>query len=221
MNPHEIKYLLKTQAILDIMIVPDPESWRRLVSYYHDDTRKSDVFRIDNGEGDHLFAVFSKDGVIIKGFSHESGLSRYLKDDEKIAKGIYDGVPDELLALLDDGNTERMDVTFCLWARRGEKRWNRTTPVLPESCLQQLADGETMGDITGEDMLMEYIFPNATIWYDWASVYYELPEEAWDAAASLYETGEITSSMIADLNPEQDYDLVIEACDFSGLFDIR
>lgn len=218
---YDIKYLLKTQAILDVMIVPETESWRRLVSYYHDDTRKSDVFRIDNGEGDHLFVVFSKDGVIAKGFYHESCLSRYMKEDGKICPKIYDGVPDELLALLDDGNTERMDVTFCLWKRRGERKWNRTSPVLPQACLQELEDGAELDDLTGESELMSFIFENANDWFEWASVYYELREEAWDVASTLYETGEITSSMIEDLNPELDYDAVIDTCDFMGLFDIR
>ena len=64
---------------------------------------------------------------------------------------------------------------------------------------------------------MSYIFSGAEEWFEWASIYYELQEEAWDAAALLYETGEITRSMVMDLNPERDYDTIIDECEVSGL----
>ncbi len=66
-------------------------------------------------------------------------------------------------------------------------------------------------------MLLGYIFPSAEEWYNWASIYYELQEEAWDAAELLYETNEITRSMVMDLNPERDYDTIIDECEVNGL----
>ena len=44
-------------------------------------------------------------------------------------------------------------------------------------------------------------------------------EEAWDAVAQLYETGEITRSMVEDLNPERDYDTILDECIVSGLLE--
>ena len=55
-------------------------------------------------------------------------------------------------------------------------------------------------------------------WYEWAAVYYELTEEAWDAVELLYETGELTRSMVVDLNAERDYDTIIDECTENGLF---
>lgn len=49
---------------------------------------------------------------------------------------------------------------------------------------QQLDDG-------GEAFLSEYIFADAKDWYEWAAVYYELTEEAWDAVELLYETASL------------------------------
>lgn len=71
--------------------------------------------------------------------------------------------------------------------------------------------------MAGQALLLSYIFANAEEWYQWASIYYELTEEAWDAAELLYETDEITRSMVNDLNPDRDYDTIIDECIVSGL----
>lgn len=202
--------LLKKQAILDIIITPEPESWLRLVSYYYDTRKRCHVFKITNGSGDHLYALFTEQGAIIKGFDHESCLSPYQNGNTHIMAEIYNNIPWTLFQLLDD-DTEKNDVTFCLWQLPGESIWHKNQIVLPSVCPQ---DEEEDG---GESFLMKYIFATAEEWYEWASIYYELEEEAWDAAALLYENNEITRSMVNDLNPERDYDTIIDECEVSGL----
>ena len=81
--------LLKKQAILDIIVTPEQESWLRLVSYHYDESKQCDIFKINNGAGDHLYAVFSKDGAILKGFDHESCFSPYQNEDNRIAAVSY------------------------------------------------------------------------------------------------------------------------------------
>ncbi len=208
-----MKELLKKQAILDIIVVPEHDEWRRLVSYEYDKTKQSDVFHINNGAGDHLFAIFSPKGAIIKGFDHESCLSPYQNEDEQTAETIYANVPPELLALLDD-ETEKEEVTFCIWQYPGETNWHKNDIVLPDFCWDE---DRTQPEDGGQAFLMSFIFSNAEEWYEWASIYYELQEEAWDAAARLYETGEITRSMVMDLNPDRDYDTIIDECEVNGL----
>lgn len=208
-----MKALLKKQAILDIMITPEQEAWLRLVSYHYDTDKQCDVFKIDNGSGDHLYALFSAHGAILKGFDHESCLSPYQNEDDQLADGIYDNVPSELLALLDE-ETEKNDVTFCLWQLPGHTDWHKSQVALPDACWQE---EEQQSDDGGQALLLGYIFANAEEWYQWASIYYELTEEAWDAAELLYETGEITRSMVNDLNPDRDYDTIVDECIVSGL----
>ena len=208
-----MKELLKKQAILDIIVTPEHDAWRRLVSYEYNRKTRCDRFRISNGSGDHLYVIFSPDGVIIKGFDHESCLSPYQNEEEQTLETIYTGVPEKLLALLDE-ETERNDVTFCIWQLPDETTWHQNNIELPDYCFDpdriQPEDG-------GQAFLMSYIFSGAEEWFEWASIYYELQEEAWDAAALLYETGEITRSMVMDLNPERDYDTIIDECEVSGL----
>ena len=69
----------------------------------------------------------------------------------------------------------------------------------------------------GEKRLMSYIFPSADEWYEWAAIYYELQEEGWDAAARIYDSEELTRTMVEDLNPERDYDSIIDECEVNGL----
>ena len=121
-----MKELLKKQAILDIIVTPEHDAWRRLVSYEYNRKTRCDRFRISNGSGDHLYVIFSPDGVIIKGFDHESCLSPYQNEEEQTLETIYTGVPEKLLALLDE-ETERNDVTFCIWQLPDETTWHQIT----------------------------------------------------------------------------------------------
>ena len=208
-----MKELLKKQAMLDIIVTPEHDAWRRLVSYDYDKSKQCEIFRISNGSGDHLYAIFSAQGAVIKGFDHESCLSPYQNEEEQTAASIYANVPADLLRLLDD-ETEKDDVTFCIWQHPGETVWHQNDIELPDFCFDP---DRTQPEDGGQAFLMSYIFSNAEEWFEWASIYYELQEEAWDAAALLYETGEIPRSMVMDLNPARDYDTIIEECEGSGL----
>lgn len=209
----EMKNLLKKQAILDIVITPESESWLRLVSYSYNKEKQCDIFKIDNGGGDHLYALFSKEGAILKCFDHESCLSPYLNHNVSVAPVFYAQVPDALQSLL-ELEIEQENVTSCLWQLSGETTWHHASTKLPD--LRRQKDAQQLDD-GGEASLLGYIFADAKDWYEWAAVYYELTEEAWDAVELLYETGELTRSMVVDLNAERDYDTIIDECTVNGL----
>lgn len=215
-----MKTLLKKQAILDIILIPEHEDWRRVVNYNHDTEKNCDYFKIDNGQGDHLLVLFSRDGALIKGFDHESCLSPYQNEENLPSDGLYNGVPASLLQLLETDDEEdaewleKENVTFCLWRMQDDADWHRTTYNLPDWCWEP--DGSQPED-GGEAYLMSYIFAGAEEWYEWASIHYELREEAWDAAALLYEEGEITQGMVDDLNPDRDYENIVDECEVKGL----
>ena len=221
-----MKALLKKQAILDIIMTPEDDAWFRLVSYEYNKINQCDIFKITGDDGDHLYILFSKDGVLIKGCDHESCFSPYLLDEgtedadeasqsERLAfiDSMYHGIPESLLALLDE-DMDREAVTFCRWQSANETEWHRSQVAQPDTCLQ--LDGNVIDD-GGEKRLMAYIFPSADEWYEWATIYYELREEGWDAAARIYDAEELTRTMVEDLNPERDYDSIIDECEVNGL----
>ena len=213
LNEADIKTYLKNQAILDIIVVPEHESWRRLVSYQNDSEHDCERFKITTADGDHLYVLFTKKGVLLKGFDHDSYLSPFQNKQKSHAKVIYEQVPPELLhPLIEEEDLE--NVTFCLWKSKDETEWNKNKPVLNIQCQ---SEADELDD--GEKHLLSYIFSNAEDWFDWASIYYELEEEAWDAAERLYESGEVTRPMVMDLNPDRDYDTIIDECETLGLIE--
>ena len=226
LDRQKMKTLLKKQAILDIIMTPEDDAWFRLVSYEYDKSKQCDVFKITGDDGDHLYILFSEDGVLIKGCDHESCFSPYLLDEgtedadeasqsERLAfiNSMYYGIPEQLLSLLDE-DMNREAVTFCMWQSAGDTQWHKSQVQQPDTCLQQ--DSNLIDD-GGEKRLMAYIFPSADEWYEWAAIYYELREEGWDAAARIYDSEELTRTMVEDLNPERDYDSIIDECEVSGL----
>lgn len=226
LDRQKMKALLKKQAILDIIMTPEDDEWFRLVSYDYDAEKQCDRFKITGDDGDHLYILFSKDGVLVKGCDHESCFSPYLLDegtedaDEQsqserleFIESMYRNIPENLLALMDD-EMDREAVTFCMWQTANDTQWHRSQVPQPDTCLQQ--DSNVVDD-GGEKRLMAYIFPSADQWYEWAAIYYELREEGWDAAARIYDSEELTRTMVEDLNPDRDYDSIIDECEVNGL----
>jgi hypothetical protein len=201
-SKEKLKQTLLSQAALDIIMVEEEDSWLRLTSFYKDYSDGVDMVKIDNGAGDHIYFLFSKDGTVIKGFDHESILSPYANAEEEIAKGIYDLVPRELLRLLDE-SIERDDVTFCVWRSLNNSLWRKGDVVVPKGY-------KNNGD--GEVFLLGYIFKNADIWLDWAKSYYEEQSEniQVDSVVKIYKRESITSSLIEKINPKRDVECVFK-----------
>lgn len=221
-----MKTLLKKQAILDIIITPEDDAWFRLVSYQYNTEKQCDVFKITGDDGDHLYILFSECGVLIKGCDHASCRYLYLPEEGTepldpqtlqnrldFIESIYQEIPEQLRNLMNE-DMHRDAVTFCMWQEHTDTTWHRSQITLPEPCLTEVADPADDG---GEKHLLSYIFPSADAWYEWASIYYELQEEAWDAAVRIYDSEELTRTMVEDMNPERDYDSILNECEVKGL----
>lgn len=221
-----MKVLLKKQAILDIIITPEDDAWFRLVSYHFNAEKQCDVFKLTIDDGDHLYILFAEDGVLIKGCDHascrffylpeestEEADAKTLQEQTNFINSMYCEIPESLLNLIED-EMHRDAVTFCMWQNKDDSTWHRSQISLPDPCLQ--ADVDPMDD-GGEKHLLSYIFPSADAWYEWASIYYELQEEAWDAAVRIYDSEELTRTMVEDMNPEREYDSILNECEVKGL----
>ncbi len=193
-SEQKLKKILLSQAALDIILLEEEDDWLRLTSFYKNYFPDVDMARIDNGAGDHIYFLFSKDGVIIKGFDHESAFSPYANDKGEIAKGIYDSVPKELMNLLDE-SVEREGVTFCVWKSPNDVLWRKGDVVIPKGY-----------DDDGEGFLLGYIFSHAGRWLDWAKGYYEEQAEniQVDCVEKIYKHERITRDLIKEINPKRD-----------------
>ncbi|SKB02117.1 hypothetical protein SAMN02745166_03548 [Prosthecobacter debontii] len=121
---------LKAAAVVDALLAK--EDWLRRYHYVQDFQPGIDLATFSNGGGDDMHIVFSQSGVLIKGFDHESSVSPYCRDDHSPWPGIFDGVPPELLHLLDDPAIRKDDITFLFWLPSSERKWSRGPVDFPE-----------------------------------------------------------------------------------------
>ncbi|MHC4779350.1 MAG: hypothetical protein ACYTFG_12310 [Planctomycetota bacterium] len=150
---------MRAAAALDARICPD--DWIGQFYFQEDWTPDVQMARFDNGSGDHVFALFKEQGVIVKGFDHESIVSRWAREDGQVWPGIYEGAPAELLLLLHDPALEKDDVTFCLWRESDENEWAWNPAELGD------------GGVDGSEMLLSQIPLNAEEYERYASEYFE------------------------------------------------
>jgi hypothetical protein len=139
----------------------------------------SRCLRMDDGAGNNLSVLFSKAGVFMKGFDHESPMSPFSKPF-KICAGIYHGFPEALRAYLenpesigeDDGydkfpgayekngkEVKLTPVTFSAWWDSSAKKWQCGDVEFPEFKRLQ-SDGASflIGRINSDSLEEDYDF---------------------------------------------------------------
>ncbi|GAA3405843.1 hypothetical protein ACFFNY_30125 [Paenibacillus hodogayensis] len=186
MEPYMLKNSLRASAILDLILCP--ESWLR---YYSLEPRRPDgstLATVDNGAGDVMFILFARQGVLVKGFDHESLLSPHAGDAYRVWPGIYDEVPAALFGLLDDEALERDEVTFCLWREQGASVWSKGEVRLPD------------GADDGSGFLLGTVRQTPDAYAKWAESYYEMPVSL-EAVRQVYAGAPVTEALIHALHP--------------------
>ncbi|MBB3111325.1 hypothetical protein FHS18_003393 [Paenibacillus phyllosphaerae] len=194
-DPIILKKLMKIQASLNIILCQD--EWLRYHSFIQEWAAGVSMAKIDNGAGDHLIILFSSEGSIIKGFDHESELSPHAQDDYQVLQGIYDDVPKELLALLENDAIQKDDATFCIWREKSDTNWHKGNVDIPK------------GTSDGSDFLVGCIFHTPEDFVEFANDYFELSLPL-DVVAKIYDDIPITAEMIHILNPGCDVKEVLQ-----------
>jgi hypothetical protein len=90
-EPLALKRITKALAMLDAIVERDWE-----YRYYSFNSKWADygeMASMRNGQGDDWFCVFSSKGVFLKGFDHESTMSPWNREDERVWPGVLDNVP--------------------------------------------------------------------------------------------------------------------------------
>lgn len=185
-EPDVLKRRLLTLAALDVILCE--EDWLRYHRFDPQWAQDVSLATIDNGAGDDLFILFAPEGVIMKGFDHESALSPHALGDDDVFSGIYDQTPLQLLALLEDEAFEQEYVTFCIWRESSDTDWQMGDVKIPE------------GEEDGSDFLLGTIFETAEIYADWAQTYYDMQIPV-EIVRQIYDGSAITEAIIQSLNP--------------------
>src|SRR5688500_10860335 len=59
----------------------------------------------------------------MKGFGHESAMSPWSADEEKLWPGIFEDVPEEFQSFLSEPAFSIQETTFCIWRRYIDSSW--------------------------------------------------------------------------------------------------
>lgn len=187
-EPDVLKKRLMTLATLDLILCD--EDWLRTYRFDSQWAPNVSLATIDNGAGDDLFILFAPEGVILKGFDHESGLSPHAREEYEVFPGIYEDAPASLLALLDDEAFEKEEVTFCIWREANDTKWRMGNVQIPK------------GDEDGSDFMLGRIIKTPEAYVNWAQYYYG-KELSLDIVKKIYDGSAITEAIIQSLNPER------------------
>src|SRR6267142_7208281 len=99
-NVETLKRLCQSLATLDAIISPE---WD--YRYYSFNSKWAEgemMASMRNGSGDEYFILFNSQGAIMKGFNHESAMSPWSTEEEKLWPGIFEDVPEEFQSFLSE-----------------------------------------------------------------------------------------------------------------------
>ena len=179
-----LRRLTRSLATLDAILSPEWES-----RYYSFDSRWGEgelMASMRNGQGDHWFALFTHDGVVLLGLDHEAPMFR----PGDPWPGVVDAVPPALSAAVGEPAFDARNCTFCIWRQTGGNRWERG-PV-------RFAAGD---DPDGSAHLLHILDGRPESYRVFAAEYYEV-DLPLDAIAAVYRHQPLTPALLERLNPD-------------------
>jgi len=183
-----LKKLCQSLAVLDTIMCPEWE-----YRYYSFDAKwdKEEMMAsMRNGSGDDYFILFNSHGAIVKGFAHESPMSPWAGDAEKVWPGVLDQVPPEFEDFLSEPAFSMSATTFCIWRRIEDESWQAGQIQYPED-----------EDPDGSEDLLSILDGNPKTYREFAEEYYECGVDL-ESVISIYEHQPLTSGLVKKLNPE-------------------
>ena len=183
-----LRKLTQSLAMLDAIMSPEWE-----YRYYSFNSKWNDgemMASMRNGSGDEYFILFDSHGVIMKGFDHESAMSPWSAEEEKLWPGIFDGVPDDLESFLSEPAFSIPETTFCIWRRYIDSSWQIGRVDYPDE-----------DDPDGSESMLSILDGSASTYKEFAESYYEKSVNL-DAIERIYKHEPLTSEILAQLNDE-------------------
>ncbi len=188
-TPDGLKDRMMLLSALDIIL--STEDWLRTYRMQHVGSGDMCMGEVNNGAGDTIHMLWTCGGVLLKGFDHESPVSPHARDEYEVWPGMYDGVPDYMMELLEDEALEKEDVTFCMWREAGDTAWRMGNVNIPEAYDD------------GASFLLGKLIVTPEEYQDWAESCYELVISL-EVVSQIFNGVPITTQMISALHPQRD-----------------
>jgi hypothetical protein len=191
--------LTKSLAMLDAIMSPEWE-----YRYYSFNSKWYDgemMASMRNGSGDEYHILFDSHGVIMKGFDHESAMSPWSNDDERLWPGIFDDVPAEFQSFLSEPAFSIQETTFCIWRRYMDSSWQVGNIEYPAA-----------DDPDGSEQMLKILDGRPLTYKEFAEDYYDQPIEL-DAIEHIYQHKRLTNEIITSLNSDISLELLAKDID--------
>jgi len=184
----QLKRLSQSLAALDAVMSPEWE-----YRYFSFNSRWADeemMASMRDGSGDEYFILFNSQGAIMKGFAHESPMSPWSNQPERVWPGVLDSVPAEFAEFLTEAAFSMEETTFCIWRRNDDDSWQTGEIQYPEE-----------PDPDGSDDLLFALDGDPESYKEFAENYYERSIDL-SAVQSIYQHQPMTIEIAKTLNPE-------------------
>jgi hypothetical protein len=154
-------------ALLDAILSAEPE-----YRYFSFDSESGQALAsMSNGCGDEYSISFTGEGAFLRGFDHESPLSRpFTQAPPALCPGILTGLPAALASVAHQSAFTLAGVprmTVALWRLAGEEQWGHGQITYPQAWDPQYQD------LDGSSWLFAQLDGRAGNYLDYASEYFE------------------------------------------------
>ena len=168
---------LEALYALDSAFLEPDEEYLRLISKKEDENSLRYV--VDNGQGDLLDVIFTREAVLVRGFDHENELNS-LSTGKSVVEQIYSGEAAKFRSYFLPDEIEQ--TTFFIWYDAEEH--------------QNLVGGNS-----GGRWLLGYAFDDLAKFSDFVKGYYDINFDD-EMLKRLYEKGELSQENIKKLKNE-------------------
>lgn len=184
--------MMQSLAMLDAILCPDWEF--RYFSFNGDWEPGEQLGLMRNGEGDDWLLFFNFEGVILKGFKHDSAMA-----EKKPWPGLFDGVPDTFEKFLDEPAFTKAQTTFCVWLSPPDGSWRRSPAI----------EFPAGADPDGSAELMRFLDGDPATYKAWGDDYYGVPLGR-EVVERFYAHEPLHPGLIRALNPDAHQEIVAE-----------
>jgi hypothetical protein len=185
----DLRALWQSLAMLDAILSPDSDY--RYYAFNRHWGAEPAMGSMRDGEGDHLFALFTSDGCILKGYAHEAQMAPDSLDRAAVWPGIFESVPAIFRDFLAESAVAISRTTFCVWRLYGDTAWRRGDIEFPF---------DPNDDPDGSADLLGVFDGDPETYQSFAEYYYEQPVSP-AAIIAIYRHQPLTSALVAELNP--------------------
>ena len=202
-SPDVLKRRLQSLAMLDAILEGE---WQ--YRYYSFDSKWSAAAQMGsmrNGSGDDFFAWFGAPGCMVRGFDHESPMSPWAGESQKVWPGVLDSVPAAFDEAINEPAFHMEDTTFCIWRGHADHAWS----------VGDIDFAGAAGDPDGSGWMLTPLDGNPATYQDFAQAYYER-SVAIEGVTQVFDHAPISPALLALLGSERTFEDVVKDAEEIG-----